>query len=480
MLIFIIALALAAIEEPNNLGQLIQTILDVPADTLDQQKIDAFIQLCQTFQRCGHLRPPETVPSSGVPDTILNILFQELVDLTGCSEEDVLTKVSNYYGEGIGTSQTVTPFQATSDTGFDYARLVTEFGLNEIDEELIARIEHLTEQPVHPFIRRHLYAYHQGLTKILDAYEAGNPFYIYTGRGPSSPDLHLGHMIQFLFTKYLQDAFGAQVVIEIADTEEKYMKGLSDQEIEENAQENIRQIIAIGFDPEKTFIFKVSDYCANYPSMDQMTFDIFEKVNVNTLKKVFGFTDSDNFGKFVTPIHQMAPAFSGTFPHLFDGKVPCLIPCGVDQVPYFRLCNEVAQKLGYPKPATVSSQFIFGLGGPGSKMSASDPKSAIFMTDSKKKIRKKVGGAFSGGQKTRELQEELGADLEVDVAYQYLTFFLDKDDLLDEIAEKYGSGQMLTGEIKKVLWEVLTDLLMECQDRLAQLDDDTVRSFMTV
>lgn len=36
---------------------------------------------------------------------------------------------------------------------------------------------------------------------ILDAYERGEKFYLYTGRGPSSEALHLGHLIPFHFTR---------------------------------------------------------------------------------------------------------------------------------------------------------------------------------------------------------------------------------------------------------------------------------------
>jgi tryptophanyl-tRNA synthetase len=39
------------------------------------------------------------------------------------------------------------------------------------------------------------------LDKILDRFEAGKPFFLYTGRGPSSDSMHLGHMVPFVFTK---------------------------------------------------------------------------------------------------------------------------------------------------------------------------------------------------------------------------------------------------------------------------------------
>lgn len=37
--------------------------------------------------------------------------------------------------------------------------------------------------------------------QILDAYENKKPFYLYTGRGPSSEAMHVGHLIPFIFTK---------------------------------------------------------------------------------------------------------------------------------------------------------------------------------------------------------------------------------------------------------------------------------------
>ena len=41
--------------------------------------------------------------------------------------------------------------------------------------------------------------------------------------------------------------------------------------------------------------------------------------------------------------------------------------------------------------------------------------------------------AFSGGQETVEKHRELGGNCEVDIAYQYLRYFLEDDDRLEEI-----------------------------------------------
>jgi tryptophanyl-tRNA synthetase len=90
-------------------------------------------------------------------------------------------------------------------------------------------------------------------------------------------------------------------------------------------------------------------------------------------------------------------------------------------------------------------------------MSGSIGHSAVFVTDSAKQIKDKINKhAFSGGRATAELQRELGADLSVDVAYEWLTFFMEDDERLAQIAKDYGSGAMLTGEVKKELIGILT------------------------
>lgn len=90
------------------------------------------------------------------------------------------------------------------------------------------------------------------------------------------------------------------------------------------------------------------------------------------------------------------------------------------------------------------------------KMSSSNVQSSILLSDSAKQVKDKVNKyAFSGGKQTAEEQRKHGADLEVDVSYQYLTFFLDDDEKLEEIRDKYSKGEMLTGEIKQILVDTL-------------------------
>ena len=49
--------------------------------------------------------------------------------------------------------------------------------------------------------------------------------------------------------------------------------------------------------------------------------------------------------------------------------------------------------------------------------------------------------------------------MEVDVPYQWLRFFLEDDVELDDIAQKYKSGKLQTGEVKAILIKCLQDFV---------------------
>lgn len=157
----------------------------------------------------------------------------------------------------------VTPFliQAEKETGIDYDKLVDKFGCSRMTDELRQKIEALSGKKPHRFIRRGIFFCHRDLDIILSRYEKGQPFYLYTGRGPSAEALHLGHTIPFIMTRYMQEAFDVPLVIQITDDEKfMYRPELSMEQVAKMAIANIKDIIAFGFDPEKTFIFLDTEY----------------------------------------------------------------------------------------------------------------------------------------------------------------------------------------------------------------------------
>lgn len=95
---------------------------------------------------------------------------------------------------------------------------------------------------------------------ILNQYEAKKPFYLYTGRGPSSGSMHLGHFVPFVFCKWLQEVFDVPLIIQLTDDEKFLWKDVGLDESNRMAYENAKDIIALGFDVNKTFMFTDMDY----------------------------------------------------------------------------------------------------------------------------------------------------------------------------------------------------------------------------
>lgn len=104
--------------------------------------------------------------------------------------------------------QIITPFDVSGgvdETGkavaINYDKLIETFGSKRIDKALLERFEKVTGHKPHRLMRRGMVFSHRDLDTILDKYEKGIPFFLYTGRGPSSDSMHVGHTIPFEFTK---------------------------------------------------------------------------------------------------------------------------------------------------------------------------------------------------------------------------------------------------------------------------------------
>lgn len=170
----------------------------------------------------------------------------------------------------IEMDQKVTADEVKSDRPIDYERLINDFGSQKIDSEIIEllgkvieqrKLSEKKEQYLYYFTRGIFFS-HRDFKDLLINYLKGQSFYIYTGRGPSSESMHIGHLIPFKMTQLLQELFDVQVVIQLTDDEKFYcgQNQLSLSDYNKMAHENIKDIIACGFNPDKTFIFTNTEY----------------------------------------------------------------------------------------------------------------------------------------------------------------------------------------------------------------------------
>jgi len=350
----------------------------------------------------------------------------------------------------------VTPWEVSGH--IDYEKLIKQFGTRHLDERLLKRIEKEAGE-LHFMLTRKVFFSHRDMDWILDKLAKGEKFVLYTGRGPSG-DTHIGHILPWIFCKWLQDKFDTELYFQLTD-DEKFLHDnkRSIEETHNYAYDNALDVIALGFDPEKTFIFSNYDYSK---TLYKIATRVAKLTTFSTAKAVFGFGNSTNIGMAFFPAMQAAPCFLPS--ELKRKKVPVLIPAAIDQDPYWRITRDVADRLGYYKPAAIHSRFLPGLQGPDSKMSASKPDSAIFTTDSPKDARRKIMKSFSGGAPSLEEHKKHGGNPHVDTAYQYLyNVFEENDEKIKKIHDAYKSGAMTTGEIKHLLTKKVERFLKQHQ-----------------
>ena len=357
----------------------------------------------------------------------------------------------------------VTPWEVKGK--IDYERLIQEFGTQPLTEQLLRKVAKHTDG-LHLQLARKLFFSHRDLDVLLDLYDKGVKFVPYTGRGPSGP-VHIGHLVPWIFTKHLQEKFKTRLYFQMTD-DEKFV--IDDEaKLKETMQfgyENALDLIALGFKPENTYIiYDVQDIDLLY----DIALEVAKRITYSTARATFGFQESTNLGWVFWPAIQAVPCF--IHKKLTGENVPALIPAAIDQDPFWRITRDIAQKLGYYKPAQIHCRFLPGLG-EGGKMSASEPESSIFTQDPPDVVKRKVWNAFTGGRPTAAEQKKLGANHDVCTVYQYMLYLFEEDDKkLAERARKCKTGEIMCGECKTDLTEKINKFLIEHRKKREKAKD---------
>ncbi|MEM2915768.1 MAG: tryptophan--tRNA ligase [Candidatus Woesearchaeota archaeon] len=333
----------------------------------------------------------------------------------------------------------------------EYEKIVKQFGLEVFDPSLFPEPNRL--------MRRMIVFAARDQKVIADCISKKKPYYALTGIMPTADKVHLGTKMVVEMMRYFQD-HGAKTYVLVADLEAATTRGVSLELARKRALEfHIPAYIALGLDPKKTTFYFQSEN----KDVIHLAYEAAQKITLNEFRAVYGTADPSRIMAAVTQVGDIL------FPQL-EEKMPGVIPVGIDQDPHIRLTRDVVARSGKMHnmipPAGIYHKFTPSLDG-SLKMSKSRPGSCIELPEDPKDVCRKIQKAVTGGRKTAEEQRRLGAEVEKDMVFELLKMHLiENDNRLDMIYQQYKTGQMLSGELKKIACEKMTAFMEYFTERL--------------
>jgi tryptophanyl-tRNA synthetase len=305
---------------------------------------------------------------------------------------------------------------------------------------------------------------------------------ILTGDTPTR-QLHLGHYVGSVKRRVeMQDSHECYFII--ANMHAYTTKADKPDEIRADCLEIVRDHLAMGIDPAKGAIFLQTEV----PAIAELTYLFamllpFNRVMRNpTLKdeiKVKGLGENYSFGFPLYAVGQTADILA------FAAHS---VPVGVDQVPHIELTREVArrfnqmycgvsdaaddadhEKLGGVFPIPVADVGSTGrlVGTDGKNKMSKSLNNAIYITDTHKQIRKKLGKLYTGRQDPND-----PGDIE-NALFEYVRTFIPDPDRVAELERAYAAGDDIgDGHIKVEVADAINDLLEPMRERRAKYEGD--------
>ncbi len=330
-----------------------------------------------------------------------------------------------------------------------YEKLFTEFG--------ISPFENFKEKfKTNRYVRRGIIFGHRDFDKIARCIDKNKKFAMLTGLMPSGK-FHFGHKMVADEIIWFQE-MGAETYICAADIEAYLTRDIDLKLAKEIAtEEYLLNYLALGLKTNNLHFYFQSDYVVPYYRFRDT---LSKRATNNSLKSIYGeLTPGKIFSIFTQVADILHPQLDE-----FSGKMPTVVPVGSDQDPHIRLTRDIAAKLNLISPSSVYHKFMEGLNG--GKMSSSDPKSYISLTETPKSARKKIMRAKTGGRATREEQKELGGIPGKCMIYELFVYHLiDDDKNLHEIYHDCKSGNLRCGDCKTNCAELMEKFLIEHQEK---------------
>jgi tryptophanyl-tRNA synthetase len=339
----------------------------------------------------------------------------------------------------------------------DYARLIMEFGIEEVTESLRQKMIN------NRFIRRKIIFGHRDLGLIYKAINKDQPWVVMSGIKPSGP-YHLGTSTTALEIVEFQ-RMGGKVYYGIADIESWEDNGIPWEEAEETAVDNVADILAFGLDPspEKAYIWRQS----KEPRVKDICFKVSRLVTQNMLNAIYG---ERTFGLYISSLLQVGDI---VLPQVVEGPQPTIVPVGIDQDPHIRLTRDLTRRnyKNFFLPGATYHYLLAGIDG-SEKMAKRNPNSYFTFDETLEVIEKRVKGALTGGRRNLKEQRELGGEPQKCMVYKMLMYhFEENDEKLAKDFEMCIKGDLMCGDHKQECVEKVLKFIKNHRKKKEKLID---------
>lgn len=307
---------------------------------------------------------------------------------------------------------------------------------------------------------------------------------ILTGDRPTGR-LHLGHFVGSLRRRVELQNSGEfdKIYVMIADCQALTDNADNPEKVRQNVIEVALDYLSAGLDPAQTTIFIQSQV----PELAELAFYYMNLVSVSRVQrnptvkteiKMRNFEQSIPVGFFCYPVSQASDitAFKAT-----------TVPAGEDQAPMIELTREIVNRFNHIYgPTLVEPEILLPDNAvcmrlPGTDGKAKMSKSlgnCIYLSDTSKEVKKKVNSMYTDPE---HLTIDSPGHLEGNCPFIYLEAlsndshfakYLPEYANLQALMDHYTRGGLGDGTVKKLLYNVLEELLAPIRERRAQFEAD--------
>ncbi len=298
-----------------------------------------------------------------------------------------------------------------------------------------------------------------------------------TGDRPTGR-LHLGHLVGSLYNRIaFQNEYNCFFLV--ADLHMLTTHYDKVGEVEQNTLEMVMDWLSVGMDPEKSTFYVQSQipYITELYAMLAMICGVPRAERIPTLKEKIqdmGVGDNYSVGLLGYPVLMAADIL------MFKATK---VPVGDDQLSHVELTRELARRFNFlygeffEEPDPVISETSRLVGTDGDRKMSKSLDNCIYLSDDEKQVSKRVMSMFTDPNRIRA---DIPGKVEGNPVFIYHDAFNKNIAEIDDLKDRYRTGNVGDVEVKKKLAAAVNELLQPFRDRRAEYEKrpDDVRDIL--